>query len=514
MPLSYRNSNVNINHLLDNLASGNFNNLFDKKPSRTNEPRYIKGYANDSAIESLSNLLGINSGLFKQMFGLENKKLDPYDPYNVTNPKREDFWSQGNEVVSGQQIQKTYDEDTNTFKRGLYSQYGYRDEDFWYEDPFIPSFELYFDENSPFFAGDNSSLSYTKTNSLKYFLQTYGLSDGLDSIDLQGYLKRFELWNEFKNVFFKIFQKNMQTDITFYNKPYYISKISGLNNLNKKIINYGEDKISITLNEDVSLLVWYIAELYNNLVYSYKNQRFAFPENLLRFDMKIKINDIRNFQIPINNSTNKAGTVSDDMSYKNIKYNISPKSEIMYTLHDCNFNFFESRNYGEDLTIGGYGGDTSNTPQSLTFDIFYKSVSRNSEFPLIKNSISINTINLNQEKGSDTEYYKDLNRIKAETVQEPKGYLSKLIGGAGQSVANNALNYLDNLETKLREKRGNAINDLLLQFRDTTNLDKIEPDNVYNPDFNDRTSLKNLGRRIVSDLQTELEDAVRNGANF
>ncbi len=49
------------------------------------------------------------------------------------------------------------------------------------------------------------------------------------------------------------------------------------------MIKYNEDKITITMNEDVSMIAWYLSELYNNISYSYRNQRFMFPENLLRF---------------------------------------------------------------------------------------------------------------------------------------------------------------------------------------------------------------------------------------
>ena len=73
---------------------------------------------------------------------------------------------------------------------------------------------------------------------------------------------------------------------------------------------------------------------------------------------------------------------------------------------------------------------------------------------------------------------------------------------------------MDSLEAKLRDVRGNTVNNLLTQFRSSTNLNKIEPDNVYNPNFNDRTSLKNFGKTVGSGLLTDLENATRNAANF
>ena len=151
MPLSYKNI-LDGAQLSSSLGAGDFSKSslegsFKKKA--TNNVRYIKGYAQDSAIEALANSLNINKGLFKQVLGLEDKKLDVYDPYHTSDAKKEEFWfdNSGDVPLDGGVVQQLYDEDTNTFKRALYSQHGFRQNDFWYEDPFIPSFELFFDEN-------------------------------------------------------------------------------------------------------------------------------------------------------------------------------------------------------------------------------------------------------------------------------------------------------------------------------------------------------------------------------
>ena len=396
MPLSYRNM-IDGEALKDALGSGDFSNVI--KTEKTSA-KYIRGYANKTALEGLADSLNINKGLFKQLFGLEDKKLDAYDPYHTNDAKREEFWyddtNQNN--LDGKTIQKQVDENSSTFKNALYDAYNYRQNDFWYEDPFIPSFEILFDISSPFFVGnENENERGVVTGSLKYFLQKY------QEIDNMGYGQRFALWKEFKNVFFKIFEKETEGKISTnpINKPYYITKITGLQFLNKKMIKYGEpegDKITITLNEDISMAAWYLSELYNTLVYSYRNQRYMFPDNVLRFDMIIKINDIRNFVIPKNFATpsptnpilNKEN-ISENGKIKNVP---SEKSQIVYTLHDCNFNFFGSRNYNDDIEIGGYGTAMPSTPSILSFDIYFKSVTRWSEFPLqAKNNEWGQTIN-------------------------------------------------------------------------------------------------------------------------
>ena len=82
-----------------------------------------------------------------------------------------------------------------------------------------------------------------------------------------------------------------------WEKSYYIESISGLDKLSSKMVKYGTDLITIQLTEDISLKSSYLAELYNNLTYSYKNQRYLIPENCMRFDLMIEITDIRIFRL-------------------------------------------------------------------------------------------------------------------------------------------------------------------------------------------------------------------------
>jgi len=523
MSLSFRNI-VNGNQISDVIGSDNLSKdtlMKSLKKKESSSAKYIKGYATESSIEALANSLNINKGLFKQAFGLEEKTIDAYDPYHTSDAKKEEFWDFSGST-DGKAIQKQYDEDTYTFKRSLYSEYGFRQNDFWYEDPFIPSFELFFKDDSPFFMGDDNISEIVPPNCLKYFIQKYG---GPNGIDQSGYDSRFVLWSEFKKIFFKIFEKDLKdnSNRNIKNKAYYITKIAGLNNLNKKIINYGEDKITITLNEDVSMIAWYISELYNNIIYSYKNQRYMFPENLIRFDLTIKINDIRNYQLPQgNNGSSDNIPNNSNILGNNIKNVISPKSQIVYTLHDCTFNFFESKNYDDEIEIGGYGKSSDTTPKTLSFDIFYKSTTRYSKFPLIDNGLAIDawenplyTKNNNiAGNGTKQSYYDDLDRIKASTTPTVKSYLNNLLAKSAQNVVNQGLNYMDNLESKLRDVRGSAVNSLLSQFRNVTTINKIEPDNVYNSNFNNNISLGNFGKTIASGLLNDLENNIRSTINF
>ena len=167
------------------------------------------------------------------------------------------------------------DEDVSTFRNILFNDYN-EDPYEQYEDPLQLGFKVGFNPSSPFFSGslyENSLFNGdTPYNSIRSFFEKYGYGGDIDDIAI-----RYEWYLEFKRKLFTIFEKNIKEGQKTYNKPYYINKISGLNNLNKKIIKYGEDKITIILNEDVRMISWYLSELYNNLVYSYKNKRWMIP---------------------------------------------------------------------------------------------------------------------------------------------------------------------------------------------------------------------------------------------
>lgn len=500
MPISYRDF-IDIDKLKNSVETGNFKDIL--KNSGTNASKYIKGYAS----------------------GEKDKDTDAYDPHHTSDSKGEEFWinEDGKTKMDGETVQSLMDNDTNLFKRNINVD-NTPDDSSWYEDPFIPTFEISIDNDSPLFADNNNY-----KNSLLYFIKNYALY-GSNPIDKSGYENREKMLNEFKNIIFNIFKKKTENTNNKI-KSYYITKIENLDLLNKKIINFGEDKIKITLNEDISMRIWYLSELYKNLIYSYKNQRYMFPENLLRFNMDIKINDMRIFQIPENFNENGTNVNNDKLNMnKNLKYKISPKSEIIYTLYDCTFNFFESKNFGNDLTIGGYDSGASKTPETLSFEIYFKSVSRYSNFPLISNNNYIdgwnidakNTIIFNKDEinnnidGTNKSYYDGTNNAKESKIESKsklKSFMDQTLSKAKQTITNQGLNYLDNLESELRERRGQVVNDVLTQIRRST-INKIDVDNVYTPDFNNRSNIKNAGSELAKSLFSDLENDIRKNLNF
>jgi len=172
-------------------------------------------------------------------------------------------------------------------------------------------------------------------------------------------------------------------DEAVFIKQHYINSVKGFDNLSKKFNKWREDKLTVELHEDITMYSTYIANLYNNLVYSYENGRQLIPENLLKFNLKIKISEIRNLtSLAKLKSTNP----TDQQIVDGLKNNITC---LVYTLYDCEFDFFGSRPFLDEITQAGI--DATPVGHSvLTFDIFFKSVARNIFNPLVKDALALN----------------------------------------------------------------------------------------------------------------------------
>lgn len=122
-------------------------------------------------------------------------------------------------------------------------------------------------------------------------------------------------------------------------KPYYLKSISGLDRLmeqntssefNKSFVKYGDDKITLKLNEDVSQNMGLLSSLYKSLSWSRINGKQAIPHNLLRFNVNIVLSEVRNFNRIIKN--NNKNSFSLDVYTDLI-------SKYEYTLYECQFYF-------------------------------------------------------------------------------------------------------------------------------------------------------------------------------
>lgn len=122
-------------------------------------------------------------------------------------------------------------------------------------------------------------------------------------------------------------------------KPYYLKSISGLERLmeqntssefNKSFVKYGEDKITLKLNEDVSQNMGLLSSLYKTLSWSRINGKQVIPHNLLRFNVNIVLTEVRNFNRIIKNNNNNSFSLD-------VYTDLISKYE--YTLYECQFYF-------------------------------------------------------------------------------------------------------------------------------------------------------------------------------
>lgn len=384
--------------------------------------------------------------------------------------------------------------------------------DFMYEDPTYLGFSMYIVlDDSPLFNYGDKTETLHNNNSAINFINKYS---NISSIS-----KRKPVYNEFINNLFKIFPTSDSNHKGA--KQYYISSISGLDKLTSKMVEYEKDLISITMTEDVSMRVQYLSELYNNLVYSYKDGKQMIPENCLRFDLIIKIADMRNFKI------------GGEYKITNVPY-------IVYKLYDCNFDFTESKNSKDAITVAGFVG-LEQTPADLTFKIKYKSVEKVFKSSLIKNSHRMeNKKNVFYKGGQEyadnfipsydkeilpinREYEKKTSPIGDLYSQDDAGVLSDNVGDSktiseltkehGKLTKNDVitgLNPLGDPRTGSDPKKSQ-----FKEFLKSTELDFIvdnDPKN-YLKDLKDGTIdiVKNYKKEIVEDLENSARQAINRG---
>lgn len=207
------------------------------------------------------------------------------------------------------------------------------------EDPTILGFDIIIKETtSPLFNGAIEDFINHPSNS--------------DNTEIQS---RAKILAEFKQVFFRYFKSEINDNA----KVHYLKRLSGLDKLHESVTNttsskafvsYGEDVICLSLGEDVTQNMGYLASLYKMLSWSRINGKLVIPPNLLRFEAEIVITDVRNFNRIVKNDVGSLTSLADNIS----KY--------IYTLYDCQFMF--TMPHGSDMDI------TNKTPIE-TFDITF-----------------------------------------------------------------------------------------------------------------------------------------------
>jgi len=400
---------------------------------------------------------------------------------------------------------------TDALRNFLYNQDNSKfDSNDKYQDPTWLGFEIMFiADESPLFSFDGA----TDVNTVERFLNKYQEIPEME--------ERKEIYKRFKGQIMQYFATSTNNDTKVnMNKRHYVESIIGMEKFIKKIVNYEEDEIEIRLNEDISLRTQYMIDLYNNLVYDYKYKRTMIPENLLRFNMYIKIKDIRPIKMQNPNydpDTNPNREVFIDSLDAGSTY-------VLYKLYDCNFDFSESQTHEGTIQISGWNTFGTGNMNNANFKIKYKSISKVFESTMVNDFevVKLNSHNLedlyvdyqNDDflgtlfNNNDYKYRRDVNDgiqapSKKPDEDRPFEKRNKFAALGSKKVddfkklGDKSIRSVSNgIKGKFSEVRGALITDLKKSITDALPWDRLG--NVYSTNFR-QMSLENFGKNLVSE---------------
>jgi hypothetical protein len=313
------------------------------------------------------------------------------------------------------------------------------------EDPVYHAFKVIIDvDNSPLLNGkvdefidrfgQNNSELRSRMATLKEFRKElyryFEFSRDLDSNLLQG-----------EPIF----------DTSDIKRYYYLVKISGLDKLNESntaaknapFVNYQTDLLTFTLREDVSMNMGTLYSLYKSLYWSRTNGKSLIPENLLRFDCKIIISEVRNLVSIRRSFASPLDTLgvsrSESSPVTNLDVLRSNLSRYVYDIYECQF-FFDKPPHDSSIDLSSapkeystYDINLSYKFSNMTFERFNFS---SDEYRRISQDIDPQNI-------SDWISFKD-NFISRELKTVKSGIESDI-------DRNNLLNELDSLSEQARQ---------------------------------------------------------------
>ena len=142
---------------------------------------------------------------------------------------------------------------------------------------------------------------------------------------------------KFREQLFKFIPTDLTADASYRRaKTFYLQSVTGLDKLveaggpePKYFIDYDKDIITLEFLEDVSQNMGYLSSLYKTLSYSKINGKEMIPPNLLKFDIDIKVTEMRNYK----------RNITDPKNPKRINSFNDRISTYYYTLYECQFIF-------------------------------------------------------------------------------------------------------------------------------------------------------------------------------
>lgn len=180
---------------------------------------------------------------------------------------------------------------------------------------------------------------------------------------------------------------------------YYLKKVGGLKNLSesngsdsfKYLTEYRKDVISLNFLEDVSLTLGTLANLYKLLYWSKPNGKSIIPENLLRFNCKIIVSELRNFS-RVKASGGRVDVIKDNLS------------RYVYDLKECQL-FFDTQAHTDEV-------DNTKTDvyddYSVSFNYKFSTMKFERFNPNISSYVSYNNAGMWDSNGTETIPFNDI----------------------------------------------------------------------------------------------------------
>lgn len=277
---------------------------------------------------------------------------------------------------------------THHFKNGLEvaSTEGNISNENLHEDPIIFGFDFIINHiTSPLFDRTKkqikNNLGDGTIDDFFRFAETNGISE---------ITNRVGIYNDFLNQFELLFLTTRGGSFDSF-KSHYLVGVEGLGDLinkstglgsTKQFADFGKDKITLTLKEDVHLSGGYLTSLYNTLSYSKIRGKQVIPDNLLRFDGSIVISEIRNYK-----KIKKLINYPDGEPTRELISLVNDSvSRYVYNIYDCQFVFDShshpssikntSKEIAEDFNINFFYKFSSLEVEKFQFDSDGNSISK------------------------------------------------------------------------------------------------------------------------------------------
>lgn len=253
------------------------------------------------------------------------------------------------------------------------------------EDPTILTFTIEIDlANSPLFNAGSSLANFILAREQEFPSGGEVSLEGDNTVinsQIGGlYNNHSIIWGEFRDTMLEFFTPYASKMDNNFSKAHYIESISGVKELDKMWTGTGEDKnyefskLTFKMREDVKMSARNLYFLYNTLTKHQRSGKILIPENLLRFNMWVKISEIRNF-------TSLRYAIQTGANQDVIDAIKRDVTSIYYYVQDCNFDF--NKLHSEDFY------SVENTAvANLEFDIMFRRAFRVFKPTLLKSELT------------------------------------------------------------------------------------------------------------------------------